>query len=240
MTLTDTLKRRWPWLLLIVPVTIIVLLEAGTFVYIHFIEPDPPAPLAFSSASGSASSDAGDPSATAAGAVDGTWTITSGSEVGYRVHEVLSGQDNEAAGRTTSVTGQLAIGGTTINTASFTVQMDTVTSDEAQRDGQFKGRIMRTAKFPTATFTLTAPISLASIPDNLTEVTVSATGNLTLVGVTKPVTFDLKARRSGAHLEVNGSIPITFSDFDIDNPSGGPAQVGDTGQLEFLLIFGKA
>jgi hypothetical protein len=32
---------------------------------------------------------------------------------------------------------------------------------------------------------------------------------------------------------------MTFSDFDIDDPSGGPASVGDEGELEVLLVFSR-
>ena len=134
----------------------------------------------------------------------------------------------------------LTLAGTTVNTAKFTVDMTKVTSDSGQRDGQFRGRIMQTSQFPTSTFELTQPIQLPSIPANLQEVTVTATGKLTLHGVTKDVTVDLKARLNGSNLEVNGTIPITFADYNISNPSGGPAQVGDNGEIEILLVFQKA
>jgi polyisoprenoid-binding protein YceI len=240
MSVAQALKQRWKWLLLIVPVLAVVLVVGGSFVYIHFIAPDPAPKLVFSSvAPGASSAATGDASATAAGKIDGSWSVTSGSKVQYRVHETLSGQDNEATGATTAVTGQMAISGTTVSTASFSVDMTKVSSDESQRDGQFRNRIMNTSKFPTAIFELTSPIQLASIPDNLVEITLPATGKLTLHGTTKTITFDLKARRNGAQLEVNGTIPITFSDYEISNPSGGPASVGDNGDLEFLLAFAK-
>ena len=248
MAVKELLKRRWKWLLLIVPVAIFVLIEAGTYVYIHFISPDPDPVLTFSSlstdsapaaGSGSASTGSGDPAQTAAGAIDGTWTIDAGSEVQYRVQEKLNGQDNEATGDTTAVTGELIIAGTTVSSANFSVDMTQVSSDDSRRDGQFRNRIMETGRFPTATFELTEPIELDGIPENGVEITVQATGELTLHGTTKTVTFDLLARRNGAHIEVNGTIPITFSDYEIDNPSGGPASVGDNGDLEFLLVFTK-
>ena len=233
MSLADVLRRRWKWLLLIVPVGLVAVVVGGTFVYIHFIAPDPAPTPTFSSDA------AGDASATAPGTIDGTWTLASGSLVQYRVHEKLNGQDNEATGSTTAVTGQLTLAGTTVNASSFRVDMTQVTSDERQRDGQFRGRIMETSTFPTATFELTAPIELHAIPDNLVEVTVSATGNLTLHGTTNPITFAIQARRNGGQLEAKGTIPITFSDYGINNPSGGPASVGNNGDLEFLLIFKK-
>lgn len=233
-------RRHWKWFVAI-PVVLVVLVFGGTFVYIHFIAPDPAPKLSLSSVDpeGATASAAGDPSATAAGNINGTWAVTDGSKVQYRVHEKLNGLDNEATGATTAVTGQLTVDGTTVNTASFTVDMTKVTSDESQRDGQFRGRIMNTSQFPTATFELTQPIQLGSIPDNGVQISVNASGKLTLHGTTKDVTFSIKAQRNGAHLEANGTIPITFSDYDIDNPSGGPASVGNSGDLEFLLVFAK-
>jgi polyisoprenoid-binding protein YceI len=240
MPLGQVLRRRWKWLLLIVPVTLFVLVEGATFVYIHFIAPDPAPKFALSNAAdATASSDPGDPALTAAGAIDGTWTVGAGTKVQYRIQEKLDGQSNEATGGTSAVTGELAIAGTTVSSASFTVDMTQVSSDESQRDGQFQNRIMNTSKFPTATFELTAPLELTTIPDNLVQVTVKATGKLTLHGTTNTVTFDLLAQRNGAHIEVNGTIPVTFSDYGINNPSGGPASVGNSGDLEFLLILTK-
>ena len=234
------LKRHWKWFVA-VPVALVVLVLGGTFVYIHFVAPDPAPELSLSSVdpAGSTASAAGDPSATAAGNVNGTWAVTDGSKVQYRVQEKLFGQDNTATGATTAVTGQLTVDGTTVNTGTFTVDMTKVASDESQRDGQFRGRIMDTSQFPTATFELTEPIQLGSIPDNGVQITVNATGKLTLHGTTKDVAFPITAQRNGAHLEANGTIPITFSDYGIDNPSGGPASVGNNGDLEFLLVFAK-
>jgi polyisoprenoid-binding protein YceI len=239
MSLTDVAKRRWLWLVIGVPIALVVLVVGGTFVYIHFIEGDPPPRLAFSSDPPSASSDSSSSAAPLVGGVDGAWNATNASVVGYRVKEVLFGQDNEAAGRTNAVTGALTIAGTTVDTAKFTVDMTKVTSDSGQRDGQFRGRIMETSQLPTSTFELTQPIQLPSIPANLQEISATATGKLSLHGVTKDVTVDLKARLNGSNLEVNGTIPITFADYNISNPSGGPAQVGNNGEIEFLLVFQK-
>ena len=172
--------------------------------------------------------------------LDGTWKVASGSTAGYRVKETLFGQSATAVGRTTAVTGEFTLAGTTVPTASFSVDLTQVSSDRSQRDGQFQGRIMDTAQFPTATFELTNPIDLGSVPANGVEITPKATGKLTLHGTTKTVTVDLTAKRTGNNIQVLGSIPITFADYGIDNPSGGPASVGDNGTLEFLLVLAKA
>jgi hypothetical protein len=44
------------------------------------------------------------PGSTAAPPLAGTWRVATGSIVGYRVKEVLFGQDNIAVGRTGSIT----------------------------------------------------------------------------------------------------------------------------------------
>src|SRR5918993_4477246 len=108
-------------------------------------------------------------------------------------------------------------------------------SDESRRDGQFEGRIMEVAQFPTATFELTQPIELDGVPADGEEVDVEATGDLTLHGVTGEVTIPLVARAEGETLAVDGSVAVTFADYDIDDPSGGPASVGSDGELEVLL-----
>jgi polyisoprenoid-binding protein YceI len=173
--------------------------------------------------------------------VAGTWSAGSGSVVGYRVNEVLFGQNATAVGRTTSVTGQLTIAGSTATAATFSVPMDTVHSDKSQRDSQFDGRIMDVSQYPTATFTLTSPIDLAPLPATGAIKSYTAHGKLTLHGTTRAVTFTLTAERKGAQIEVAGHIPVLFSDYNITNPSfGGVVTTQDNGLLEFLLVFSKA
>jgi polyisoprenoid-binding protein YceI len=96
---------------------------------------------------------------------------------------------------------------------------------------------MDTASFPTATFTLTQPIQLTNLPSDGVQLTEKATGNLVLKGTSRSVTFSVTARRSGASVQVSGAIPVTFADWNISNPSGGPATTDDHGTLEFLLNF---
>ena len=160
--------------------------------------------------------------------------------VRYRVKETLFGQSHTAVGTTNSVTGSMTITGTTITKASFSVDMTSVSSGQGTRDGQFQGRIMDTAAFPTATFSLKKPISLGTEPKNGVQVRYTATGKLTLHGTPKDITFQLTARRTANVIAVQGSVPVLFSDYGIDNPSGGPASVGNTGQLEFVLELAPA
>ena len=235
-------KRSWLRWLIGGVVVVLVLVVGGPFVYIHFIEGPAPAPLSLSTTTtpttiaksgrpGSGTTAATDKS----GSLDGVWKVGSGSTAGYRVKEDLFGQHAEAVGRTTSVTGSMTIAGTQVTQGSFTVDMTSVSSDRSQRDGQFQGRIMDTASYPTSSFVLTTPIQLAPVPKDGVIKKYQATGKLTLHGTTNSVTFPLNAKRSGTVIQVQGIVPITFADYNIDNPSGGPASVGNSGQMEFLL-----
>ena len=219
--------RHWKrWLIGGVAVAV-VLVVGGPFVYFHFIEGSAPAPFKLSKAKTSA----------AAVPLAGTWTIAPGSQAGYRVQETLFGQSHTAVGRTTAVTGQLSATATEVTNTTVTVDMTQVSSDSGQRDGQFQGRIMDTAQFPTAKFTLTTPINFATTPQPGSTVTETTVGTLLLHGTTHSVQVPVSARQSGTAIQVTGSIPVTFSDYNINNPSGGPASVGDAGTVEFLLNF---
>jgi polyisoprenoid-binding protein YceI len=177
---------------------------------------------------------AGDP-LTGAWTVDGTGDIY----VGYRVEEVLAGVNTTATGRTTQVTGSTTFDGLTLSAAEFTADVASITSDQSRRDGQFTGRIMQADQFPTASFRLTQPVTLASAPAEAEVVDLSATGDLTLHGVTTSVTFDLQGFVAGGKMTVTGSIPILFADYAIEDPSIGPVATEDNGLLEFLLVLTK-
>lgn len=229
--------KRWA---LIGGFVVVVLVVGGPFVYFHFIQGPAPKPFSLDTATTTVDPGSGSTTPTTAlGSTDGTWNIASGSQVGYRVKETLFGQSATAVGRTSAVTGSMTLSGSTVSKASFTVDMTQVSSDRSQRDDQFRGRIMDTGDFPTATFVLTSPIDLGSVPADGVKVTPKATGKLTLHGTTKTVTISLTAERSGNTIQVVGSTPITFSDYGIDNPSGGPASVGDSGTLELQLVLAK-
>ena len=173
--------------------------------------------------------------------LDGEWSATADSEFGYRVPEILAGVETEAVGRGNEIAGTFTVSGSEVTDACFVVQVASITSDQSMRDGQFNSRIMETATFPTATFVLTEPIELEELPEvGGDAITATATGELTLHGVTNEVTFDVTVQAGDDVIGVLGEIPIVFSDYDISDPSGGAAEVGDDGVLEFLLAFEPA
>jgi len=164
----------------------------------------------------------------------GTWTVSDGSQAGYRVAEVLNGQDVTVVGRTSDVEGTVTIDGTSLSAADVTVSMTTITTDNSNRDGQFLD-ILKTSEFPTATFTLTEPVDVSGVTEGTTSV--QATGELTVAGVSAPVVVALDAQTTATGVEVSGSIPVTFSDFGVDAPDLGFVKVEDTGTVEMLLAL---
>ena len=240
--------RHWVRWLTAGVIVIAAFAADGPYIYIHFIAAKAPAPFSpgtkapsTQAAQPAASTAASSPASSAAAApLPGTWTVTSGSQVGYRVNEVLFGQQNMAVGRTGAVSGHLTIVGAAATAGSFTTQMATVKSDQSQRDTQFRGRIMDTSTYPTATFTLTRPIPLAPVPANGAAKAYTAHGDLTLRGQTRPVTFQLTAQRTGTTIRLSGSIPVVFATWNIPNPSFGPITTQNHGVLEFLLVLGRS
>lgn len=173
--------------------------------------------------------------------LDGTWIVASGSAAGYRVQETLNGQSHTATGRTSSITGSLTVAGGSVTTGSFSADLSSVTSDQSQRDNQFRGRIMDVSRYPTARFTITSPVALGTTPADGVIVTRQVTGSLTLHGTTKKVTFTASIKKSGSTIAVSGDIPVTFSDYNIPNPSFPPfVTTADNGVLEFTIGFSHA
>ena len=170
--------------------------------------------------------------------IDGVWRATSKSEVGYRVKEVLLGQSTEGVGRTSAVTGTLTITGTKVSAVDLKVDMTKLESDSSKRDAQVQNRILETSKFPTASLKLSAPVDFGAEPADKEQIKAKATASLTVRGVTKPVSFDVVARRNGSAIEVNGTIPFVMNDFGIPDPSlANVVKTEQNGLLEFLVVF---
>jgi polyisoprenoid-binding protein YceI len=185
---------------------------------------------------------------TLSGGLDGSWAIDtsigsfsdfSDSWVGYRVDETLAGnRANTAVGRTPDVTGTLALSGTQITSVDIAANLSTLQSDDDRRDGQLHRQALETDQFPQATFKLTSPIDLGALPADGGTINVTATGELTLHGVTKTVQVPIEARLSGDVVTVVGSIEIKFADFSVEQPvSFAVLSIDDHGTVEFQLHF---
>lgn len=183
-----------------------------------------------------APSDASNADASAATSdLSGEWTVADGSFAGYRVDEVLNGTDVTVTGRTSRVDGTLTVDGLSLTGAELTVDVASIETDSANRDDYFRTTALRTAEFPTATFVLGEPITVAEVPTVGEVQQVTATGELTLAGRTQQVTVELEAVLDGSTGQVAGSIPITFADYGVEAPDLGFVSVEPDGFVEFSL-----
>ncbi len=210
----------------------------GPWTYINLIKDDAPDALTIDDSTDTSSPTNSEPALTDA---TGSWKIVSPSDsvVGYRVKEILFGQDTEGVGRTRDVTGSLTIANNAVTAADFTVQMGTIMSDAEKRDNQFNNRIMDVNTYPTATFSLTSPIALPANALSGDVITATATGDLTLRGVTKSVTFPIEAQVTGQTFTVVGNITIVFKEWNIPEPGIPGITVEPDGLLEFSLQFSR-
>jgi polyisoprenoid-binding protein YceI len=139
-------------------------------------------------------------------------------------------------GRTNAVIGSLVIDDGVVTSGQFVVDMTTVKSDEPKRDAQFESRIMDVINYPTATFVLTSPITLA---ENATasSTTNTASGELTLRGTTKPISISVIGEVRDGRIVVTGETTVTFGEWGIPNPSIPGISTEDFGILEFQLVL---
>jgi polyisoprenoid-binding protein YceI len=248
-------SRRGPLRYIVAVVVVAVLLAGGFGFWYLFLRPAGPAAVADATLPPVPTASAG---ATArplgSGGVDGTWNVdtsigtftdvkdTSGNFVGYRVQEQLAGIGaNTAVGRTPKVSGSLTIAGTKVTAVEISADLTALRSDDSLRDGRLRQSGIETGQFPNATFKLTSPIDLGSIPVDGKEISVSASGQLMLHGVTKDVKIALKAKLSGSTIVVTGSLPIVFADYSIVKPDSFKVlSIDDNGIMELQLFFTHA
>ncbi|WP_435299458.1 YceI family protein [Timonella sp. A28] len=168
--------------------------------------------------------------------LDGVWTISSDSVAGYRVDEVLTGQDVTVVGRTEKVSGDVTIADQVVTAASISVDMASVATDNSNRDDAFRD-LLKTQEFASTSFTLTEELKLEFAENISTGETrvYNAVGTLEVAGVQQKVTAVIDARFSETGIELVGTIPVTFSDFDIKAPNLGFVTVEDSGSVEFSL-----
>ena len=153
------------------------------------------------------------------------------------MQEVLIGQNATAVGRTSKIWGSMTISDSTVTKATFTVDMASVVSDQSQRNAHFDGpdhgcepvpdrhadpldphrpghRSRRRGPWPTTT---PRAISICMASRSRSR-------------------FPVTAERVGSGIDVLADIPITFSEWNIANPSiGGFVTTANSGTLEVLL-----
>lgn len=227
-------RRRWLITTLVVVVVAVGLIVGGPWLYARLVSSEPREPLTLSSPTPTVPSES--PSPPAAIDVDGTWQVAAGSQAGYRLGEVLSGEQVTVVGRTDQVTGSVVVAAGQLTEATVVVDTASVATDESARDAYFR-RALDTSTYPTATFTLTAPVDVTAVGTSTAPVAVEATGTLVLRGVSQPVVASLQVQRTADGIEVAGQVPVTLEQFGLDAPDLGFVTVEPAGAVEMLLVL---
>ena len=164
--------------------------------------------------------------ATMAAATGATaWTVSDTSKATVRVREQLVGVNlpSDAVLVASGATGAFVLNadGTFSSDSKITFDLTTLASDQRDRDNFLKMDTLRTRQFPTATFVPTRTTGLTLPLPASGEFTFKLTGQMTIHGTTKEVTFDVTATRTGDHLTATTTASPTwkFADFGMTAPS---------------------
>jgi polyisoprenoid-binding protein YceI len=176
---------------------------------------------------------------------DGTWKVAPGNDVyvGYRITEVFRGDviHKTAVGRTPGVSGTIKIVGDQLTATDITADMQKLESDRGTRDTYIRTHGIDSDTYKQSKFTLTKPVALPAGLEKCAVEHVTATGALTLHGVTRTVQVPLQARWSGPTIQVDASdIKVKLADYKITPPKTSVTQADDNGTIEFALSFKPA
>lgn len=175
--------------------------------------------------------------------VDGSWTVQPGSLAGYRVRQQLLWLMVDVNGRTDGVTGGAEIKASHLVSAKFTVDVATIDSGRPGRDERFRSTdAMDTAAFPTATVSMNMPVDLAPVPADGSPARLDVPVHLTLKGVTRVESAQIDIQRNGDRVDVAGTIPLRFFDFNVDppRPPASLLEVQPVATIEFLVQLAKS
>lgn len=146
-----------------------------------------------------------------------------GNEARYRVREQLARLSfpNDAIGKTSKIEGGITVdasGAIVQSESRFTIDMASLATDNDRRDNYVRRNTLQTAEHPTAVFVPTAFRNLKFPLAASGDVTFQIVGNLTLRGVTKPVTWDVTGKIANGAITGDATTRFTFADFEIAKP----------------------
>lgn len=147
-----------------------------------------------------------------------------GNEARYRVREQLARVSfpSDAVGVTSAIEGAIAVStdGAIVRDASrFTIDLASLRSDSDRRDNYVRRRTLETESHPAAVFVPREFHGLAFPLPAAGEITFRLVGDLTIRGVTRPVTWEVTARTGGGVLAGRATTSFTFADFGLTKPS---------------------
>ena len=152
----------------------------------------------------------------------GKWTVRDTSKATVRVREQLVGVSapSDAVLVATGATGafELRSDGTFSPDSKITFDLTTLASDQRDRDNFIRRDTLRVQQFPKAEI---VPTRVTGTVPASGDFTLTLTGNVTIRGTTKSVTFDVQGKRDGASLTATATAnpSFKFGDFGMTAPS---------------------
>jgi len=172
-----------------------------------------------------------------------TWTVDASSKATIRVREQLVRlpAPNDAIITIAGAQGTFTLNpdGTFAANSKVSVDMTTVTTDDRQRTDSIRRDPLEVTRFrtselvPKSTTGLTLPLPSSG------EFTFKLMGDLTLHGVTKSATFDVRATRADGKLTATATANPSwkFGDFGMKPPSSfSVLSIVDEIRMEFVLV----
>lgn len=167
----------------------------------------------------------------------------SGNEARYYVREQLARIDfpSDAVGVTTRIEGALVItapDAISADQSRFVIDLASLASDSDRRDGYVRRNTLQTEMHPSAVFVPTAFDGLVFPLPATGPLTFRVTGDLTLRGVTRPVTWDVTATTADGAVAGEARTRFTFADFELDKPRvASVLSVADEICLEYTFVL---
>ena len=173
------------------------------------------------------------------GDVEGiTFQVGEGSEATFTVTEQLASLSlpNDAVVRTNALSGHVSLDG---QESVIEIDLLQLSSDSSYRDRYIRERLF--ANHPTGTFKVQG---LDELPDGFTDgdmVSAQVDGELTVRGITTPLTFDVEARDDGDVVFIIGRTSFTWDQLQIPKPTANAVvSLEDEVGVEVLLAARSA
>ncbi|MBA3945977.1 MAG: YceI family protein [Herpetosiphonaceae bacterium] len=146
------------------------------------------------------------------------------SQAAYHAKETFINRNNQfnaPVGVTKAITGEV-----TINRAQpaasrigdIVIDISQLKSDSDRRDNAIRRQWLESSRYPLATF---SHATISDLPSSLQEGTLfpfKMSGDMTLRGTTKPVTWTVNATLQGTTLRGQATTPLKLSTFNIQAP----------------------
>jgi polyisoprenoid-binding protein YceI len=162
--------------------------------------------------------------------LSGVWPLDeSQSEVGFEGAKVTG----KHVGSFKKVDGKLSLSSGKVNALNITIDTASVESDDEKLTGHLKSAdFFDVEKFPQSTFVSTNVVEKAA-----NGATHEVTGNLTLHGVTKSVTFPVSVQADTTSAKGTAEFTINRKDFNIVYPGKSDDLIKDDVLLKLKLTF---